>query len=227
MAEGTQRQGQAGPRRTPMPKTLSPARGGQAVTGVERHTRLIAKRSKINPAVIVIVALFAIGAVAIIAITVAKRQAPQPAQLRPAPAQVQARPAPLAPAPAASAPGAVREAAAPEPPPRPKQARKVRLGEVTGVITEEGRDQRTVALLCPACGQPVTSGAATCGSCGQPLDWSDLPCPYCYGKPGSGVCAMCRGAEPRRMMAVEIKCPVCDGTKKCMRCDGTGKFKAQ
>lgn len=224
MAESAQQ----GPRLTPKPKSLSPARGGRAVTGVERHTQMIAKRSKISPAAIVIVAFFAIGAVAIIAVSVAKKEQPKPRQAPPPVSQMpQVRPA-LPTQPTAS-PAALQPPArtAAEQAPKPRPARKVRFGDVTGIITDEGRDQRTVALLCPACGQAVPKGASTCPACGQPLDWTDLPCPYCFGKPGSGICAMCRGSEPRRMMAVEIRCPVCDGTKKCMRCDGTGKFKAE
>ena len=97
--------------------------------------------------------------------------------------------------------------------------------KLQGSITDEGRDDRTLAIACGSCGAALEKGVKTCPSCSTPVAWPDeMTCPYCFEGRGGGVCAQCRGDEPKRMMGIVFTCPSCDGSKKCRRCAGTGKL---
>jgi len=210
------------PRKTPRPGKIPSSRGTET-SGVGRHSRIIAQRSSVNPMVITIVAIGILGFIGIVVYSVMDEGEP------PAPPASGARPAsPRQPAAPRAAPAAapVPVAAPAVAPPRPAvKTRRPRAGQLGGTISPEGRDSRTFSWSCP-CGAVVQAGDATCPSCSAKLQWPEsIPCPFCHPPRGSGVCALCRGGETRRMMGMEIRCPLCDGTKKCRRCKGTGKFK--
>jgi hypothetical protein len=208
-----------------------------------RETRLGRGRSRgPNTANIVILSILGVGVLAIIVVAAVAGGGKKPR--RPAQQEEAARvysadaagpglaatspaaPAAVAPVPAAPA----APTPAPTPPEEPAGPGKPPVVSLKGKFdtrdATEPSDERETEALCPKCKSVVPELAEKCPRCRQPLDWSgEFDCPFCFKKPGSATCAFCGGAEPKRAAGgIVINCPVCDGKKKCTRCEGSGKL---